>query len=159
MPTGRPGSLEGRIRRLWLRMAEIYGHKWTATYGADAATGAGSTWAKGLAGMDDSEFQAGIENCILSADPWPPTLPEFRAMCLNLPEVDQVVSELLTMRPPQSEFAARVLDGAPDDLFRRYSIVQCMKLLATSARNVRKEIMRETIPEQAMIGYGTKALT
>lgn len=77
-------------RTLWLRMAEIYGHRWTSAYGEDPDTGAGETWAKGLAGVSTPQLAAGLGACIASADPWPPTLPEFRARCLGIPTLAQV---------------------------------------------------------------------
>lgn len=59
-------------------MVAIYGHKWTSSYGLDDAD---DTWLRGLGGITPSEIAAGLSACVLRADPWPPTLPEFRAMC------------------------------------------------------------------------------
>lgn len=73
------------MRRIWLRMAEIYGHRWTSAYGDDADGGAALTWAKGLSGIPVEQIAAGIESALVSADGWPPTLPEFRALCLGIP--------------------------------------------------------------------------
>ncbi|MFA4660196.1 hypothetical protein P2A10_17530, partial [Xanthomonas perforans] len=75
-------------------MAEIYGTRWTSGFGADPSTGAGSTWAKGLAGVTAQQLGAGLTACIAAADPWPPTLPEFRARCLGVPSLAQVSNEL-----------------------------------------------------------------
>ncbi|ASK92654.1 hypothetical protein TB9_17685 [Xanthomonas perforans] len=75
-------------------MAEIYGTRWTSGFGADPSTGAGSTWAKGLAGVTAQQLGAGLTACIAAADPWPPTLPEFRARCLGVPSLAQVANEL-----------------------------------------------------------------
>ncbi|MBX9609717.1 MAG: hypothetical protein K2Y51_26140 [Gammaproteobacteria bacterium] len=59
-------------------MAEIYGHKWTSAYGYEDADG---TWAKGLADMSSDELKAGFIACVTRDDSWPPSLPEFRALC------------------------------------------------------------------------------
>ncbi|AOY63412.1 hypothetical protein ABFO19_09240 [Xanthomonas citri pv. glycines] len=75
-------------------MAEIYGTRWTSGFGADPSTGAGSTWAKGLAGVTAQQLGAGLTACIAAADPWPPTLPEFRARCLGVPSLARVANEL-----------------------------------------------------------------
>lgn len=83
-----------RMRTLWLRMTEIYGHRWTSAFGEDAGTGAGSTWGKGLADCAPRQIGAGISAAIVSADPWPPTLPAFRAMCLSIPSFAHVRIEL-----------------------------------------------------------------
>lgn len=78
------------IRVLWLRMAEIYGQKWTRDYGDNPDDGAGQTWAKGLAGVTPPQMARGLSACIASSDPWPPTLPEFRAKCLGIPSFASV---------------------------------------------------------------------
>src|SRR5690606_24389157 len=72
------------VRTLWTRMAEIYGHRFTSPFG-DSESHAARTWAKGLAGVTPQQLANGLEACIVSADPWPPTLPEFRARCLAIP--------------------------------------------------------------------------
>lgn len=66
------------IDLLWKRMAMIYGHKWVSSYG-EADDG---TWLSGLHDVTTEQVGAGLEKCRTSTDPWPPTLPQFRAMCL-----------------------------------------------------------------------------
>lgn len=79
------------MRTLWVRMAEIYGHRWTSSYGAEAnPEGAAGTWAKGLAGVSAGQIAEGLRACLASAEPWPPTLPEFRAMSLGIPSLSAV---------------------------------------------------------------------
>lgn len=78
------------IGALWVAMADVYGHRWTSAYGADPAKGAGSTWAKGLAGLAWPDMARGLDACMAGADPWPPTLPEFRAMCFGIPSLAAV---------------------------------------------------------------------
>src|SRR5690554_5480115 len=67
------------IAKLWQRMAMIYGHKWTSAYG-DKDDG---TWSSGLSGITGRQIAAGLRACVDSGEPWPPTLPEFRALCLG----------------------------------------------------------------------------
>jgi hypothetical protein len=81
------------MRTLWQRMAEIYGHRWTSAYGDDAGKGAGVTWAKGLAGITAEQMKTGVESVLVAADPWPPSLPEFRAMCLAVPSLAAIRAE------------------------------------------------------------------
>lgn len=80
----------GRMRTLWLRMTEIYGYKWTSAYGEDAEAGAGDTWASGLSGLSPRNINIGLSAALVSSDPWPPTLPQFRAMCLEVPSLAAV---------------------------------------------------------------------
>lgn len=79
-----------RIHTLWLRMAEIYGHRWTSAYGENAEQGAGLTWSKGLGGLTPRDIANGLSQALLSSDPWPPTLPQFRALCLGVPSLAAV---------------------------------------------------------------------
>ena len=73
---------------LWERMTHLYGHKFSAVFGERATRPDGSltdvahTWAGGLQGITGAQLAAGLRTCIASGDAWPPSLPEFRAMCL-----------------------------------------------------------------------------
>ena len=73
---------------LWERMTHLYGHKFSAAFGERAANPDGSltdvahTWAGGLRGITGAQLAAGLRTCIESGNEWPPSLPEFRAMCL-----------------------------------------------------------------------------
>lgn len=58
-------------------MAKIYGHKWVSSFGA-ADDG---TWLSGLRDVTLSQIGIGLERCRTRSEPWPPTLPEFRALC------------------------------------------------------------------------------
>jgi len=74
--------------RLWQRMGEIYGHKWVSGYGEVlVSTGdlsqTAETWLIGLSGVTGEQFASGLEVCVTSGAAWPPTLPEFREMCLG----------------------------------------------------------------------------
>lgn len=66
------------ISKLWRRMQHIYGHKWESAHGL---TDKENTWAIGLADMTVEEIGIGLNECVHRADPWPPSLPEFRALC------------------------------------------------------------------------------
>ena len=73
-----------QMGQLWERLAEMYGHRWTSSYGADDRNG---TWRKGLAGLTPQQIGAGLIACLKRRprdgdEDWPPTLNEFRAMCL-----------------------------------------------------------------------------
>lgn len=78
-------------------MAEIYGHRFTSAFG-DSESHTATTWSKGLAGVTSQQLATGLEACITSADPWPPTLPEFRARCLSIPSLPAVKLDLRSSR-------------------------------------------------------------
>lgn len=81
-------------------MTAIYGHRWTAAFGElpEKETGkptlAGDTWSRGLVGITELQIAKGLEACVVSAEGWPPALPEFRAMCFGIPSLAQVKNEI-----------------------------------------------------------------
>lgn len=75
-------------------MTAIYLHRWTSAVGDDCSGVSGDTWSGGLAGLTPEQLGRGLKACVISADPWPPTLPQFRAMCLGIPSFEAVRSEI-----------------------------------------------------------------
>lgn len=75
-------------------MTAIYLHRWTSAVGDDCSGVSGDTWSGGLAGLTAEQLGRGLKACVTSADPWPPTLPQFRAMCLAIPSLEVVRAEL-----------------------------------------------------------------
>lgn len=71
----------------WLTMVATYGHKWTSTYDAAATnadghlTAAAKMWRFALNKLSDAQIRRGLESVINRSDPWPPSLPEFVALC------------------------------------------------------------------------------
>lgn len=126
------------LRTLWLRMAEIYGHRWTAAYGDDPDRGAGETWAKGLAGVSPAQLAAGLTTSIASADPWPPTLPEFRARCLGIPPLASVRLDG-GKADPFTRLVWQSLDGYR---YRQASADQSDRMLREAYELAREHVMR-----------------
>lgn len=85
---------ESAMETLWERMTAIYLHRWTSAVGENVAGVSGDTWSAGLAGLSGEQLGRGLKSCITSADPWPPTLPQFRAMCLGIPSLESVRAEV-----------------------------------------------------------------
>ena len=67
------------MAQLWEKLSRIYGHRWTSGFG-EADDG---TWLTGLRDLLPEELAAGLRACIRREDDWPPTLPEFRRLCLG----------------------------------------------------------------------------
>jgi len=63
-------------------MEEIYPHRWSATLGAPGSS-AFRTWRRALADLSVAQLARGVAACICRSDPWPPSLPEFRTLCLG----------------------------------------------------------------------------
>lgn len=141
-------------RTLWVRMAEIYGHRWASAYGeASDLDGAAGTWAKGLAGIAPAQVAVGLGACIASADPWPPTLPEFRARCLGIPTLAFVrddATRATQYRAPFTVLTWQFLDGYR---YRQASSDQADRLLREAYEQAREHVMRGgALPEPAVGG-------
>lgn len=78
------------LETLWRRLAAIYGHRWVSNYGSNPEGVGGDTWRHGLAGMTGDQLATGLRACALSGEGWPPTLPEFRALCFGIPSYSEV---------------------------------------------------------------------
>ena len=94
------------MANLWERMNHIYGHKWSSAFGVSATdkdmrmTDAAQTWANGLIGITGPQIAIGFRACIARDEPWPPTLPEFRALCLPVKR-DPIHRDYVALpRPP-----------------------------------------------------------
>lgn len=74
------------IARFWTRMAEIYGHKWVSQFGEVCdlngdLSSAAQTWSQGLASIPMENISEGFSTLVKKGGEWPPSLPEFLAMC------------------------------------------------------------------------------
>ena len=76
---------QGLLDNLWLKMTEMYGHRWTGSFGVTADQS--HAWAATLGGLTGQQIAIGLGALAVTQDPqlkkWPPSAPEFRAMCEN----------------------------------------------------------------------------
>lgn len=101
-------------------MGEIYGHKWSSQYGQSRS--AMDTWQRGLKDLTRDELGTGLRALLSRADPWPPSLPEFRQLC----------------RPP-----------APEPAHVRYIALPRPKLNQKRAESILSELRAQLSTEQA----------
>lgn len=137
-------------------MAEIFGHRWTSAFGDDAVAGAGETWAKALGDLTPHQLAAGIEACAVASDPWPPTLPEFRALCLGIPSFASISQELLQNRGDRTQFAVLVWANLDAHRWRQSTAEQGERQLRSAYDLAREHIMRGgSLPEapRALVGH------
>ena len=64
---------------LWEKMSRTYGNKWTSIAESDDGT-----WLDGLRGLTKQQLRAGYERCLSRYPDWPPTLPQFRQLCVDI---------------------------------------------------------------------------
>lgn len=136
-----PTLADDALDALWIAMVDVYGHKWTSAFGVDPQTGSGSTWARGLAGMNARQLGAGIDAAIASADPWPPSLPEFRGMCLSIPSLGEVRHELHADAAVRTPFTVLVWQGIDSYAFRLASREQADRMIRDAYELAREHVM------------------
>ena len=75
------------LRRLWERMAAMYGNAWASAQGLapqredGSLTIAGETWGQALGGLGAAELGAGLSACLAEGAEFPPSAPRFRVKC------------------------------------------------------------------------------
>jgi hypothetical protein len=108
------------IDRIWERMAGIFGHKWTSSYGAEPS----DTWLAGLIDMSEEELRTGLVACLTWPEEWPPTLPQFRQLCRPRREEAHRIYRAALPEPPEVRARRKAagvaaLQGIRDGLARR----------------------------------------
>lgn len=91
---------------LFARFAARYGRAWTTQCGttdrAMALTHA--EWAETLAGLTRAQVQHGLVIDAKRGDQWPPSSPQFRAMCLDVPSFPALRYECQHPEVPRTPF-------------------------------------------------------
>lgn len=140
------------LRRLWERMVAMYGHAWVNVHGVTPHEGTGAlsmsgdTWGRTLAGLTAQQIAAGIENCVAEGAEFPPSAPRFRAMCMNVPRLAAVRSELRQGNP--SPFTRAVWAELDAYRFKQASADQADRQLRDAYDLTHDRTMRgEPLPE------------
>ena len=73
------------LDKLWIKMSEMYGHRWTSNFGVSADMS--HSWATVLKGITGKQIANGLNVLVDKGDEfdWPPPANVFRAMCLQVP--------------------------------------------------------------------------
>ena len=83
--------------RLWRRLAAMYGHRWTSSYGIEDS----GTWSAVLAGLTPEQVGRGLRRVADSGEEWPPSAPQFRALCLQSREQAAAYREHVALPMPR----------------------------------------------------------
>ena len=100
-PISQPTKLPDRLlERLWMKMAEMYGHRWTSSFGDNPNPD--SAWSTVLQGLTGQQLANGLNLLVHKGDEfdWPPPANVFRSLCLHVPGL-----------PPESEAWIEALKG------------------------------------------------
>ncbi|QKV66488.1 hypothetical protein HUW52_27425 [Pseudomonas sp. 43A] len=78
------------LDKLWIKMTEMYGHRWTANFGVLADPN--HSWASVLKGLNGTQIANGLNTLVEKPDEfdWPPPANVFRAMCLQVPGMPSI---------------------------------------------------------------------
>ena len=80
-----------RVAKLFLRLAAIYGPAWSSHYSGDTGILAMAEWGDELVSLTDEQVRRGIDRCRRRIG-FPPSLPEFRQLCLLPWDPSQIAS-------------------------------------------------------------------
>ncbi|MCR7869187.1 hypothetical protein NS942_08085, partial [Pseudomonas aeruginosa] len=101
-PTRLPDRL---LERLWVKMTEMYGHRWTSSFGDNPNPD--GAWATVLQGLTGQQLAHGLNMLTFmgSRFDWPLAAPTFRELCLSvqpeslgLPDHDTAFHQALACR-------------------------------------------------------------
>lgn len=65
------------INMLWVRMSQIYGHKWTSSYGPEPT----KPWVDVVVNLSNEKIAHGLSLIVKSGDDWPVSLVKFNHLC------------------------------------------------------------------------------
>lgn len=68
------------MERLWPKMANLYGFKFTSQFGEYPA----DDWATVMTGVTGRQIADGLNACLDRFPEWPPGAAQFRALCLGI---------------------------------------------------------------------------
>ena len=77
-------EMNERIMGLFIWMAAVYGRTWSGQYAGETAKVAIAAWGDGLYDLTDEHLEAGKRATLKRHGDWPPSLPEYRRLCLGL---------------------------------------------------------------------------
>ncbi|MBU2804272.1 hypothetical protein HF668_03700 [Acidithiobacillus ferridurans] len=117
-------------------MAEIYGHKWVSCFGPEPSP----AWVAGLADLTGDQLSSGFRWCVAErADPWPPSLPEFRHACLQSNEVvPEARAYALGMAYASAMQYGRPIPGTSPEIVETCRRATSLALISTTAENSQK---------------------
>jgi hypothetical protein len=135
------------LDRLWARMAAIYGHRWTSSYGLAPDGAVADEWGHAIRGLTRDQAIRALERC-RHGDDWPPTPGRFREWALGIPALDEVRGELLARDTRRSPFVLAVAQRLDIWRWRHADAREADRMLAAAHEAVRDAVLRgEPLPE------------
>lgn len=137
------------LLRLWDRMAAIYGHPWSSSYGHAPEGAAADEWRLAITGLTREQAARAIDRCRTADDRFPPTPALWRAWALGIPTPEDVRAEILAGdNSRRSPFAIAVARRMDLWAWRHADATRADRMLRTAYDATREAVMRgEPLPE------------
>ncbi|MGP9826879.1 hypothetical protein ACT048_20615 [Ectopseudomonas khazarica] len=135
--TSKPQKLPDRLlERLWMKMTEMYGHRWTSSFGDNPNPDC--AWATVLQGLNGQQLANGLNILTHKGEEfdWPPPANVFRSLCLEtvgLPSEDEAWAQAL--RGTYAHEAVRIAAKATGTFDLRAARLDNKPLRQVFARN------------------------
>lgn len=82
------------IDQFFIKMAAIYPYKWSGQFAnEESVLIAKEEWHEGLEDLTVEQIKKGLSHCRKNGDQFPPSIPQFRQMCLPTLEEMNVIEE------------------------------------------------------------------
>lgn len=92
----QPANLSfAKFSEFFAIMGGLFGHRWTSQYGDDPGGNSAKVWIDSLNKLTVRQIAEGVKFYRAeSLGEWPPTIPEFRRVCLGAPSIAQVKADI-----------------------------------------------------------------
>lgn len=125
--TTAPRLTARQVDRLFLRMANHFGTRWTGRFGTDELLNAArAEWALALGDLGDRDLNHGFRKMLDDPRTEPPSLGEFRGMCRRYANASHRPAKQLALAAPRDPAKAAaavqrmrvILRNAPDPIVK-----------------------------------------
>lgn len=125
-------------------MGARYGHAWASQYTSedeDVSRLLYAEWTSTLAGLTDDDIARGLAADVLRGERWPPSAPEFAALCRGVPSLAAVQFAMRKERL-ETPFMRLVWQKLDAFQYRRASRGDAARLVAEAYELAREHTMR-----------------
>lgn len=130
-------------------MGAMFGHTWSSQFGTKPEGLGGDTWAAALSGVTAQQLAHGLRETLTLGGEFPPSAPKFRAMCLGIPSLAHVRTEILARDSRRSPFARLTLSNIDTFRFRMADADKADYLIRDAYELAREHVMRGgELPEE-----------
>lgn len=78
------------LDKFWVKMAGMFGHTWTSSYGESPSGIGAEIWSQALSGISPLQIAHGLRETLALGSDFPPSAPKFRKLCFGIPSLAHV---------------------------------------------------------------------